>query len=791
MGESPAPVLVACAAAERHSLRTASTGGLGIINKGASMLDWRDAPAGTRFIAGIGESVIVPDFDFETYSEAGYRWDAQLDKWQSLPGLANTNRGLGAVGTRNYVTHQSFQVLSLSWNLKDGKGVRWWRPDPNLAYYPRLSVQAAKHHPMELLEYVLEGGVIEAWNVYFEWQVWNYHCVPYLGWPLLRQQQCRDAMAKSRAAAFPGKLANAGVVLKLSEQKDSEGTRLIRKLTVPKNPTKGNPALRWTPFTAAEDFEKFYAYNRQDICTEAEASLRLPDLTPREHKNWQTDFRINMRGMQVDRPAIEDCIAIIEQAESKYNGELNQITNGAVRESTEVSKILAWAKGQGVYLDSLDEDTISAALKREDYPAGVLRVLRIRQMLAFGSVKKFYALRAQSTPTGRLYDQYVYYGAHTGLWNGQGVQPANLYKGIFSKPEEVERALAIIRSRCLELVEYEYHPHDALEVIASCLRSMFIASPGHRLISADFTAIQAVATSCMANETWRIDVFRTHGKIYEAMAAMLTGKPLQFYLDYKKQHGKHHPDRQLGKLAVLSADFGAWIHGWKRFGAEEYGDDEFIKQLILKTRSAIPNVCNLWGGQTINRYRQNEEQRLYGLEGAAISAVLQPGQCFSSRPGSPLGVLYQMHEDTLYCRPPSGGFIRYHEPRLQPSTRDGATRWEYELSYMGWNSNAMKGAVGWLRMKLYGGVFTQNTISHMCREVQADTLVRLETHGYPIAMHTHDENVADVLKGCGSVAHYMELVRQLPAWAVCEDGGPWPIKVPDAWEAHRYGKWED
>ena len=751
------------------------------------MLDWRVAPAGTQYIAGIGAATVLPDFDFETYSEAGYVWHPRLQKWGSLPGIAEQNRGLTVVGTRNYVEHPSFRVLSLAWNLKDGKGPRWWRPPEIDDVFQRPAGDyTLPHAPGELCDYIASGGIIEAWGVFFEWQVWNFHCVPVYGWPELRQEQCRCAMAKSRASAYPGKLKNAGEVLKLSERKDPAGDTLIRKLTVPRKPTKSNPDLKWTPFTAREDFQKFYDYNRQDIRTEAEASVRTQDLSERELAVWLTDFRINMRGMQIDRDAVEDCIAIIEQCEAKYNGELRQITNGAVSESTEVARMLEWMRGQGVHLYTLDEDSITEGLKRTDYPAGVLRVLRIRQLLAFGSVKKYYALRVQSTAAGRLYDQYVYYGAHTGLWNGQGVQPANLYKGIFSKPEQVQRALAIIRTRCLELVEYEFPEHDALEVIASCLRSMIVARPGHRLISADFTAIQAVATSCMAGEDWRINVFRTHGKIYEAMASMLTGKPLQFYLDYRDREKKHHPDRQLGKLAVLSADFGAWIHGWKRFGAEEYGDDNFIKSLILKTRAAIPNVVNYWGGQTINKFKEDEQQLLYGLEGAAIAAILEPGNCFGYR-----GVAYQMHEDTLYCRPPSGGYIRYHAPRLQRSMRDYASPWEYEMSYEGWNSNQQKGPIGWLRMKLYGGVQTQNTISHMCREIQADTIMRLESYGYPVVMHTHDENVTEVPNNYGSVAHYMSLVRPLPHWAVCDDGEPWPVKVPDAWEEDRYGKWED
>lgn len=773
-------------------------------------IDWRTARAGTQFIAGIGAATVLPDFDFETYSEAGFVWQPHLGKWGSLPGLSNQNRGLDAVGVRNYVEHPSFRILSLAWNLKDGRGERWWRPPETEDLFPATR-PGNLADVGELLDYIASYGLIESFNIGFEYTVCNFYCVPVLGWPELKQEQCRCAMAKSRASAYPGKLDNVTSVLRTANQKTPEGKRLIRKLTVPCAPTKGNPAMRWTPLTAKADFAKFYEYNRQDIRSEAEVSVRVPDLTARELCIWLTDLRINMRGMQIDMAGVEDCIAIFEQAEAKYNHEIRWITNGSVSGSTKVTDMLEWCRQQGVTLFKLDEEKLEEALERKDYPPNVLRVLRIRQMLAYGSVKKLFAMRYQTDQRGRLTDQYVYYGAHTGLWNGRAVQPANLYKGIFSKPEEAERAFEIIRARSIELVEYEYgegsswhksghDPADGLEVIASVLRSLIIAKPGHRLISADFTAIQAVATSAMANETWRLDVFRTHGKIYEAMASRLTGKPLEFYLDYKKQHGKHHEDRQsYGKIPTLASDFGAWIAGWKRFCKEMGWDDEYIKQLILRTRSAIPNIVKFWGGQTINKFNKaldgsyaQEAQHLSGLEGAAISAVLQPGVCFSSNPGSRLGVLFEVHEDILYCRPPSGGFIRYHAPRLQNSTRDYASPWEYELSYEGWNSNTKKGPVGWLRMKLYGGVLCQNTISHMCREIQADAILALEGNGYPVVMHTHDENVTEVPIGQGSLAEYMRIVRgSLASWAVCEDGQPWPVKVPDAWEALRYGKWED
>lgn len=756
---------------------------------------WELYPAGTQVIAHPGFATVYPDFDFETYSAAGFAFDSNERKWISLPGLSAQNRGLKAVGARNYVQHPTFEVLSLSWDLKDGRGRRWWRPN----FCAGMAIPA--HHlladPQELCSHIARGGIIEAFNIGFEWCVWMFYCVHVFGWPPLRIEQVRCCAAKARAAAYIGSsggLDDLGPILKLHERKDPAGDALIRKLTTPQKATRANPAMRWTPITAAADFERFYEYNRQDIRTEAEASMRLPDLSPRELEVWQHDLLWNLRGMQVDRDAIEDCIVIYEQATIKCNREIQQLTNYTVKGYSDVTAMLAWMRHQGVAIFSLKEEELEEALERKDYPPAVQRVLRLRQTLAYGSLKKLYAMRSHSTPQGRLCDQYVYYGAHTSLWNGRAVQPANLYSGMFKKPHEAERALGIIKSRCLELVEYEYPGVDPLEVLASCLRSLIVAAPGHRLISADFTAIQAVATSALANETWRLEVFRTHGKFYEAMASMLTGKSLQFYLDYRKEHGKHHEDRQLGKLACLSGDFGAWLGGWKRFGADKYGDDVFIKQLMLQTRRAMPNVVEYWGGQTRNKFgrdengaRAEERAELYGLEGAAISAVLEPGRCFAYR-----GAAYQVYEDTLYCRPPSGGFIRYHHPRLRKSERDYASPWELEMTYEGWNSNATKGRQGWARMKLYGGVQTQNVVSHTCREIQADALMALERRGYPIVMHTHDEGVAEVRNGYGSKAEYTQIVRDsLPSWAVCDDGLPWPVKVPEAWEEQRYGKWED
>ncbi len=144
------------------------------------------ARASTQYRAGISVSTIHADVDYETFSAAGLVWNPAEQKWDSPPGLSNQNRGLKAVGARNYVEHHSFEVLSLAWNLKDGNGVQWWRPDPHIVYqqYPRYQPGTRDPlHPWPLLEHVAIGGLLEAHNVNFEWIVWNVHCVPVLGWP--------------------------------------------------------------------------------------------------------------------------------------------------------------------------------------------------------------------------------------------------------------------------------------------------------------------------------------------------------------------------------------------------------------------------------------------------------------------------------------------------------------------------------------------------------------------------------------------------------------------------------
>lgn len=753
--------------------------------------------AGEVIQAGRGYSVAVPPFDFETYSEAGFKWNPIRNKWDDPDGAPQNKRGLPVVGRRAYIKHPSFEVLSLAWDLLDGKGPRHWKPSRGMP--PWKDDLNGWFHPDELLRYVARRGMLEAWNSGFEFDVWNEYCVPQWGWPPLVLEQTRCAMAKARVSAYPGKLAESGKVLRLTNQKDADGDRLLKLFSVPRNPTKTNSNRRLLPEDLPEEAKKLYAYNRQDIVSEAEASARVPDQSPEELEIWLTDQKINLRGIQVDLVGVDNCIAIVEQAHAKYNAELKELTGGAVAEASELPKIKEWARTQGAYFDSLREEILEELLAdRSKLPPKVYRALEIRQLIGSASVKKLYAFRLQNV-NGRLYDLYGYFVARTGRWAGNGPQPQNLPKGIFKTLAEVERALQLISYRSLELIEFSYPGHSALDIVSSCLRGLLIAAPGMEFICSDYSAIEGVVTAALAGEEWRLEVFRTHGLNYEASAAATTGVQFEEFVEHRLSTGgvlqpdgsinggKHHPLRnQIGKYTELACGFGGWVGAMVRFGADEFLDEKQMKDAILAWRKASPMIVNLWGGQRVEVAPWTYKPLLHGLEGAAISAIENAGIAFGYR-----GIIYQMSvtDDILYCRVPSGGFLTYHRPRLEPSTRQYASPWEREVSFEGWNNDSKKGPIGWIRMMWYGGLGTENVVQKEARAVHANGLVNLERANYRVVLHSHDEPCGEVPMGWGDITEFESLMTKIVHTPGTFCYG-WPIKAKGGWRGPRYGKFD-
>ena len=523
--------------------------------------------------------------DFETYSEAGYYWD------EDKPRVLQKNKtGISIAGAAAYAEHPTTEIICLKYDLLDGMGERMWLP--------------STPPPTPLFNHIAAGGIIESHNSLFEYFIWLYVAYKRMGWPPLSYQQQVDTMAKCYSHSLPGKLAKAIIAINSSVLKDNKGEALIGKCSVPRKPTKKLPYKRLRPQHDPKTFNEFYDYCGIDIKSEAELSKRIPDLIPQERKLWLIDQAINIRGVYIDQESLHNCISIVEQATKKYTEELQDLTYGAVKTADETAKIKDWLTDRGVHMENMQADTIKDKLDAGTIQGPRRRVLEIRAMLGARSVKKLYAIKYRLSNDGRIRGLFQFAGAdRTGRWAGRGPQPQNLpsggpevrkcphcghphWTGLLLCPnynrvlpptqdgdildwgiEPVETVLRDISTRSLDLVKANWG--NPISAVSGCLRGLFTAAPGHDLICSDYSAIEAVALAELAGETWRQEVFRSHGKIYEMCASKISGIPFDEIIEYEKRTGNHHPFRKkYGKVPELAC-FGSKTEiftdkGWKK-----------------------------------------------------------------------------------------------------------------------------------------------------------------------------------------------------------------------------------
>lgn len=736
----------------------------------------------------------IADFDFETYSEAGYVWTPERNKWERLPGA--DKYGLQVVGACVYSEHASTEAISAAYDLKEGLGKRLWVP--------------GMENPLDLFEYLAAGGLLEAHNCGFEFWIWLNVMTRRYGWPQVDYKQFRCSMAKARAWSLPGALGKIGNAIELKTPKDKEGKTLIKFFCIPRNPTKTNQDLRNLPVKYREKAADFYRYNIRDIEAEAEVSDIVPDLNPEELTTWQHTFLMNLRGIQIDKEAVDAAIIILEQVYTRYEVELNTLTDGAVPDANKTTQLKDWIAKQGYFMPSFDKLAVQDLLESDPEPP-VKRALEIRQLTSSAGVKKLYAMQRQMCRVGRVHDLFFYHGARTGRDTGADVQPQNLVKKgpalrwceedtckkpygahlmncpfcgaseIFSKPsgwkhQATDTVIEVLKSGSLDYVEQIYG--DATLAISGCIRGMFVAKEGHNFICSDYSSIEAVVAAVISGEQWRIDTFHRREDIYLKSCESITGKSLAWYATYKAEHDTNHPDRQkIGKVAELGLGFGGWIGAWRQFDDTDTYTDEEVKKLILKWREASPAIVEMWGGQVRGKPWAPTGYELYGLEGAAIAAVQNPGVLQGFR-----SICYHIDPVTniLYCTLPSGRRLTYHAPRLGPSDR-----WadQLSLSFEGYNTNQKMGAIGWIRIETYGGRLFENVVQAIARDLLMHVVPLLEAAGYSIVLRVHDELVAEIPEGFGSIEEFERLMSTLPTWAT-----GWPVRAHGGWIGKRYRK---
>lgn len=651
--------------------------------------------------------------DFETYSQA------------ELP----------AVGLDNYASHPSTGVHCLGFAFDDD--------EVNLC----ADIGSAHSDFTELMQHVLMGREVVAHNAAFELAIWNKVCVPRYGWPELRPEQIRCTMAQAYAMGLPASLEKAAPALGIDESKDMAGSRVMLQLARPK--TDGT---FWTYGDNPEKFERLYDYCRQDVEVERELDKRLMRLSDYETRVWRLDQKINGRGVRVDLPSIKKAVKLVNAEKQRLDAEMGALTDMAVARCTETQALVKWVREQGVQIDGVAKRDVIDALNDESLPPVVGEALRLRREAAKSSTAKLTAMRDRASADGRVRGCFQYHGATTGRWAHRGIQPGNLPRPrVGITPENVHEMIDMLSNR--DLLDMTYGP--VLDAMADCVRGMITAAPGHHLVAVDFSAVEARVLAWLAGEEKVLDIFRTHGKIYEHAAAGIYNKPIDKV---------SKDERQIGKVAVLALGFGGGVGAFQSM-ARVYGvqvADVAADGIKANWRRAHPAIVKYWND----------------LETAAIDAVdLDHGAECSAGPKD-RAVKFRKDGSFLWCKLPSGRVLCYP----YPVTRATETPWGEQRNAL--HFHAVNIANQWEETSTYGGSLAENVTQAVARDLLADAMLRLEQEGFPVVMHVHDEIVVEVPESApeDTLARIEAIVSTPPAWA-----NDLPLAA-EGWRGFRYRK---
>lgn len=632
----------------------------------------------------------------------------------------------------------------------------------------------------EVNKFVENGGLVVAHNASFELAIWNSIMVPRYGWPVLRPEQVRCTMAQAYAMALPGSLEKAAAAVGIKEQKDLAGGRLMLQMARPRSYLAPAPGERDnTPVPVWWDepakLAVLYEYCKQDVRVERELDKRLMQLSPTEQRVWQLDYRINQRGFHVDRPAIKAAIEVVQHEKARLDADLRRVTGNFVGFATENARLTQWLVSRGVDTDSVAKAEILDLLAEAALPDDCRAALLIRQEAGKSSMAKLDKILTAVSEDGRLRNTLAYHAASTGRWAGRRVQPHNFPRPKI-KQAAIESILDLLPGQVCDAgaeatAAYLDNTYGApLDVLPWCLRGIITAAPGHDLLGTDFSNVEGRGLAWLAGEEPKLDAFRAYDAgtgpdIYLVAAARIWGR----------EFTEHDPERQHGKVAELACGYQGGVGAFQTM-AKTYGvkvEDTLAAEIKERWRAAHPAIVRYWPA----------------LEDAVLSAV-QSDAIIATGPAG-RQVRFARRGSFLWCQLPSGRVLCYPYPEIRAvETPWGAMK--DQLTYMTVLAAdaKKKGKVipdpsnrnDWARVSTYGGMLAENITQAICRDLLAEAMLRVEDAGAPIVLHVHDEIIAEVPAGKGSVEVFGQLVRQLPAWAA---GLPIAAKP---WRAKRYGK---
>ncbi len=640
---------------------------------------------------------------------------------------------LRKVGAAKYAADKTTEVLCVTFAVDDGP-VQLWRPGAPI--------------PAEFLEAAADPSrIVYAHNDAFETAIEQHVLAPRYSWPIVPLERHHCTMAVCLALGLPAKLSAAADALELVNRKDAAGERLMHQMSRPRKPRQGEDPAGTYWFDDDDRLQRLYGYCRQDLETARELYGRLPPLSAAEQALWVLSTQINARGFQVDRQFAEAARRIAQAAAPEIDAELAELTGGAVTGINQVARMLQWLQQQGCTAKKLDRKAIERQVDKEELSSPVRRVLELRLGGAQAAVKKIDSLLARAGDDDRVRGAFRYHGAATGRWAGEGFQPQNLKRPVV---EDLDAAVAAVATGDYAHVKTLY-PRP-LAVVGDCSRSMIDAAPGHVLICADFSAIESRVLAWVAGEGWKLDAYRQFDATRDPRDEPYCETACKIFRVPSGSYAKDAPERSVGKVCDLAFGYQGGLNAWRKFEPEKFTDAE-VETLKTEWRAAHPAIKRFW----------------HNIDRAALLAVRERGQIVRcSR------IDLKSTGAFLQLKLPSGRKLSYPQPRI--ITEGDKHRVVFADNAAGRFADCRNGQGG------YGGLWVENIVSGIARDLLAAAMLRVEAAGYPIVLHVHDELVAEVADGFGSTEEFTRLMTCKPAWAL-----ELPIAA-SAWTGPRYCK---
>ncbi|MBE3570185.1 MAG: DNA polymerase [Bacillales bacterium] len=622
-------------------------------------------------------------------------------------------------GLYKYVQSPDFEILLFAYSVNG---------EPTVV----VDLVQGEQIPVEIMAALKNPTVTKhAYNAAFEW----YSLSKFLGvHPSSWIDQWRCTMFHGLYCGYTAGLDATGKALGLPQDKRkmTAGKALIKLFCTPSKPSKKNGGrTRTLPHHEPEKWQLFKDYNRQDVEVEKEIERRLScfPVPKSEQKLWELDQLINAFGVKVDRKLIDGALYTNDLITEKLTDEAIKITGLDNPNSSQ--QLSGWLKSKGLEVENLQKETVGDLIKTTE--GDIKRALEIRQELSKTSVKKYQAMEAAVCEDGRVRGLLQFYGANrTGRWAGRLVQVQNLPRNYL---ETLGHARELVREKKVEALKLIYG--NVPDTLSQLIRTAFIPSEGHLIVVADFSAIEARVIAWLAGEQWRLDVFNTHGKIYEASASQMFGVPIELI----KKGNPEYALRQKGKVAELALGYQGGSGALISMGALNMGlTEEELPDIVQRWRASNRRIVDLW----------------YGVENAALS-VMRTGQ-----PVGVKGLIFARESDIvngldfLTITLPSRRKLFYAKPFLAQNDFG-----KEALYYYGLNQTSKK----WTKLSTYGGKLVENIVQAIARDCLAETLKRLSAAGYQVVMHIHDEVVLDVPKDYADLDKVVEIMRQPISWA--------------------------